>query len=87
MVFLVEEAQQAAWSRSLVAMLRGLAFFVLSFAYATTLVPYGQKPFYLANNFPALFVMLLLVTLLALTSQKQNPQHAPSAQNPGPSLA
>jgi hypothetical protein len=87
MVFLVEEAQQAAWSRSPAAMLRSLAFLVLSFVYATTLVPYGQKPFYLANNFPALFVMLLLVTLLALTSQKQTPQHAPGAQNPGPSLA
>jgi hypothetical protein len=62
---------------------RKLAVIAVSLAYATTLVPYSQKPYYLANNFPALFVMLLLVTYLALTMELQPTEQASPVERYG----
>jgi hypothetical protein len=55
---------------------RRVAVLLLSLTYATTLLPSAQKPYYLANNFPALFAMLLLVTYLALVSREHMPVRA-----------
>jgi hypothetical protein len=59
-------------------LLRRAAVFLLALAYATTLFPPDQKPYYLANNFPALFIMVVLLTALALTSVPALGQVAPS---------
>jgi len=85
LVFLAEDGAEGAAVARLGLAARRLAILLLAVAYATTLFPYTQKPFYLANNFPALLVMLLVVTCLALTSQQSAPEpsvlgaaHAPS---------
>lgn len=61
MVLLAEAAAPAALWRRLVV-------WVLCFAYAITLFPTVQRPFYVANSFPALIVMLVALAVLALTS-------------------
>jgi hypothetical protein len=43
--------------------------FILSVAYSSTLFPYTNKPFFLQNNCPALFVMLLTITCLSVMSK------------------
>ncbi len=48
--------------------LRIVAIFALSFAYSSTLFTSAAKPYVLANNLPALFIMLFTVTFLALSS-------------------
>jgi hypothetical protein len=63
------------------ALLRRSAVFLLAFAYATTLFPPDQKPYYLANNFPALFIMVIMVTALALTSVPGVVQVTPSSND------
>lgn len=65
-------------------LLRRLAITLLSFAYASTLFPPDLKPYYLANNFPALFAMVMLVTILALTSPPPAPTHASLPHNASP---
>jgi hypothetical protein len=63
--------------------------FLLAFAYATTLFPPDQKPYYVANNFTALFTMVILVTVLALTSVPavvqavSSSKHAPAGTTTG----
>jgi hypothetical protein len=80
MVLLSEDAGGGTRLRNSGFLARRLAVLLMSFAYATTLVPYTQKPYYLANNFPALFVMLLTVTLLALTSDGHGSEPAVPAR-------
>lgn len=67
MVLLAESAMPAD-ERPVRSLARKLALFVLCLAYAVTLFPYLQRPFYLANSFPLLMVMLAALTILALTS-------------------
>lgn len=62
-------------------LLRRMAITLLAFAYASTLFPPDLKPYYLANNFPALFAMVLLVTALALTSAPAESKGAPLPHN------
>lgn len=45
--------------------------FILSVAYSSTLLSYTNKPLMVNNNFPALFIMLAVITLLSFTP-KQN---------------
>jgi hypothetical protein len=49
---------------------------VASFAYASTLGPFKYKPYFLNNNFPALFMVLISITLLYLLRRK-NAEPAP----------
>lgn len=58
--------------------LRPLLIFILSLAYSSTLVSYAQKPFVVANNFPALIIMLLAATILAL-EPSTGPQDVPAS--------
>lgn len=44
--------------------LASLLIAILSFAFSSTLFPFKYKPYFLNNNFPALFVILIAVTLL-----------------------
>jgi hypothetical protein len=36
----------------------------IAFAYSSMLIPFKYKPYYMNNVFPALFMILLLVTVL-----------------------
>lgn len=47
--------------------------FIFSVAYSSTLFSYTYKPLAVNNNFPALFIMLLVVALLSLVSIKSHP--------------
>jgi hypothetical protein len=78
-LLLVEAKQLERMDLARAGLARRLAILGLSFAYATTLVSFAQKPFYLANNLPALFAILLLVTYLALTSVVDSAPHPASA--------
>jgi len=84
---LSEEADRGNSLRPFNGLTRRLAILLLSFAYATTLVPNSQRPYYLANNFPALFVMLLLVTFLALSSGESPSERGALEGTPGASPA
>lgn len=44
--------------------------FIFSAAYSSTLFSYANKPLMVNNNFPALFTMLIVVTLLSLVSKQ-----------------
>lgn len=44
--------------------LANLLIAILSFAFSSTLFPFKYKPYFLNNNFPALFVILISVTIL-----------------------
>ena len=40
-----------------------LLILIASVSYASLLYPFKYKPYFLNNNFPALFILLLMVTL------------------------
>ena len=42
----------------------------ISFSYASTLIPFKYKPYYLNNAFPPLFLILLFTTILNLIRYK-----------------
>jgi hypothetical protein len=62
---LLEETGRKETSRLLLSALRSLLIFVFSFAYSSTFFSFVQKPFWFANNLPALLMMLLAATALA----------------------
>ena len=61
--------------------LASLLIAVASFAFGSTLFPFKYKPYYLNNNFPALFVILIAVTILYVLSNK-NTNSEMTASNP-----
>ena len=85
LVYLSEEAADRNVTSSAPLIARRSAILLLSFAYATTLFPWAQKPYFLSNNFPALFATLLVVTWLALTFNGAAPaEPAPAARGLSP---
>jgi hypothetical protein len=52
----------------------------ISFAYSSMLIPFKYKPYYMSNVFPALLIILILVTVLNFIRFK-NPKTEISAEN------
>ena len=50
---------------------------VLSVAYSSTLVSYTNKPLFVQNNFPALFIMLLAVVYVSIISSRLHQEKQP----------
>lgn len=64
----IPETKSAAGKLVSIAMILSI-----SFCYASTLLPFKYKPYYLSNAFPPLFLILMFVTVLNLVRYK-NPE-------------
>jgi hypothetical protein len=58
--------------------LASLLIAVTSFAFASTLFPFKYKPYFLNNNFPALFLMLISVTILYFLRNRESGSGIPA---------
>jgi hypothetical protein len=65
-LFFLGETADREMGSPFTRVLRGSLILIASFAYSSTLFSFLQKPFVLANNFPALCVLLMVVTILAV---------------------
>lgn len=54
-----------------------LLIFLASLSFASTLFPFKYKPYFLNNNFPALFLMLVAVTALYLLRNRKTDAEVP----------
>lgn len=84
-LFLWAEAATSDAGRPSWQVLRAVMILAWAFAYSSTLFTADQKPPIVANNCPALFVMLGTVTVLALQRRKTSPSAAPVDREPAPS--
>lgn len=67
----LSDAMRSCLAAPALRIFHGAAVATLSFAYASTLFSFTNKPHFLSNNFPALLLMLLAVTALCLL--RRNP--------------
>jgi hypothetical protein len=72
-------ARRILWERPDQPGVRGklvLPLLVLATAYSTTLFPLTNKPDAIRNNFPALFTMLLVITVLSSLASEADERRA-----------
>jgi hypothetical protein len=73
-LFLLGETTNQRKYPGSVHMLRSLLLAVFSFAYSSTLFSFVQKPYLLANNFPALLTMLVIAAMSAYLRENPSEQ-------------